>query len=889
MKKIITIAFILTVLLSLFGAIDTLAATDGYYTYTVSNGKATITDCSTSISGDFIIPSTLGGYRVTSIGGGAFSGCTGLTSITIPDSVTSIGSNAFKGCSNLTSIIIPDSVTSISSNAFSGCESLANITLPNSITSIDSFAFSGCRSLTRIKIPDSVTSIGGYAFDGCAGLANITIPDGVTSIGDSAFYGCTKLTNITIPDNVTSIGGRAFEDTEYYNNTNNWIDDVLYIGSHLIESKADLAGHYKIRKGTVCIGGFAFSGCRSLTNITIPDSVTSISNYAFWNCTSLTNITIPDSVRSIGDYAFVACRNLTSITIPDSVTSISNYVFWNCTSLTNITIPDKVSTIGHKSFEGCENLTSITIPDSVIKIKSDAFSKCANLETIYYLGTEDEFGKISIVELPSSTNDGSTGNRYFINAKKVYISTFYVKIYDMFGNVLSEKTLQKNETINLYDVVDENAQYYLYYDNKKIKKYDKTSEIRNDLVLYADVFESNLETISITGRDSALLGETVTETVYFATNKDVKYISFDVRFPEHLKHKIIPVEFMYVDETSCVTENGFTTLSLTCVYANSGYVPKNKTIIPFELEFEIDKYGKTGENSIEILDSTKYGDKTLESFTNLNSTNIEINPNLAENIVISGADTISDITEYTAIITPDYTTNKSIEWFVSDRTTATITQDGVLKPIKNGQVKIYAQTIDGSNLIAEKVVNVSAKAKLETLSTNIGDWECAFNNDAREYIVYVPENCENISVSATYNGAGVLKINSKLSITGTQSIQLNNATTTILVERIDAGDDYIDGSYTLTVVKTKPFTQGTVSEDGKSFNVRAYLVGDGSKMLLALYKEKKFVKLYNDVTVQGKIIPFTVAEDYDTVKIMVWDNFSNCQPLCDVEEINVNE
>ena len=171
------------------------AATSESYTYSVSNGEATITEFDISISGNITIPSTLGGYPVTSIGNNAFDLC-GLTSITIPDSVTSIGEQAFLGCFYLTSITIPDSVTSIGHAAFYGCSSLTSITIPDSVTSIGVWAFQSCRSLTSITIPDSVTSIGSETFYGCDSLASITIPDSVTSIGEEAFCYCDSLKDV---------------------------------------------------------------------------------------------------------------------------------------------------------------------------------------------------------------------------------------------------------------------------------------------------------------------------------------------------------------------------------------------------------------------------------------------------------------------------------------------------------------------------------------------------------------------------------------------------------------------------------------------------------------------------------------------------------------------
>ena len=242
------------------------ALTSGNFTYTVSNGNATITGFPTSYSGALTIPSTLDGYRVTSIGDDAFNGCSALTSVTIPASVTSIGERAFQGCKSLTSVVIPEGVTEISYGAFQGCSSMTSVTIPEGVTFIGDWAFNGCSSLTSVVIPSSATSIGGYAFNGCSSLTSVVIPASVTSIGNDAFNGCSALTSVTIPESVTSIGYEAF------------------------------------------------AGCSSLTSVTIPASVTSIGGGAFSGCSSLTSVTIPASVTSIGGWAFSGCSALSSVT-----------------------------------------------------------------------------------------------------------------------------------------------------------------------------------------------------------------------------------------------------------------------------------------------------------------------------------------------------------------------------------------------------------------------------------------------------------------------------------------------------------------------------------------------------------------------------------------------
>ena len=185
-------------------------------------------------------------------------------------------------------------------------------------------------------------------------------------------------------------------------------DSVTSIGYRAFAHCRGLT-HITIPDSVTSIGHSAFEDCSELTSITLPDSVSSIGEWAFAVCSALTNITIPDGVTSISDYAFSSCRELTSITIPDSVTSIGGSAFIDCRGLKNITLPDSVTSIGEWAFAGCSALTSITIPAGITRIAEYAFRNC-ELSTVNYRGSETQWQSITI----------ESGNDSLTNATIVY-------------------------------------------------------------------------------------------------------------------------------------------------------------------------------------------------------------------------------------------------------------------------------------------------------------------------------------------------------------------------------------------------------------------------------------------------------------------------------------
>ena len=382
------------------GLISITVNEDNAY-YSSKNGMLLSRDGKTliqGVNGDVVIPD-----GVTDIGGFAFLGCSGLTSVAIPNSVTNVmfgygmmGWNyfsAFSDCDNLISISvgsdnayyssvngmllsndgkvlvqgingnvqIPDGVEVIEDCAFRGRSKLTSVEIPDSVTSIGYGAFELCQSLTEVTIPNAVTNIWGSAF-AYSGLTNILIPDNVESIKNGTFEGCGSLTNVVIGNGATSIGWNAF-------------------------GGCDELRSLKIGGAVVDISEAAFDSCGGLMEIMVDDRN---SAYQSVNGLLLTkdgkqlikgvggDVVIPDSVTCIHNGAFWHCSGLTSVTIGNGITAIDDWTFENCISLTNVVVGSRVISIGSGSFAYCTNLASVIIPDSVMNVGMQAFEGCSD-------------------------------------------------------------------------------------------------------------------------------------------------------------------------------------------------------------------------------------------------------------------------------------------------------------------------------------------------------------------------------------------------------------------------------------------------------------------------------------------------------------------------------
>lgn len=404
-------------------------------------------------------------YKVTnttskyvSIGNGEESAISDFTSgtVVVPASVTGYDGQTYQ-------------VKQVSPAAFFGCSEVSSIELPSGITSIGQAAFYMCSALLSFTIPTTVTSIGEDAFSYCENLQEITIPKNVNSIGSNAFTECGNLTSVTVEwSNPITINSDCFsnasnatlhvpcETKELYGSADGWemfkeIVEIYKDGDvfkELIDGNVEMtfkvisaadktcqvgtgnSSEQAINKETAgaisiprTINGLtvekisdcALFHCESLSDITIPNSVTSIGMNALRGCYSLRSIIVPNSVNSIGLAALACNKNLESIVvesgntiydsrdncnaiictatnelisgcketiIPNSVTSIGRSAFNECYNLSEMTIPTSVTSIGQRAFYKCSGLTRIDIPTTVTSIGQEAFLYCSNLTTV---------------------------------------------------------------------------------------------------------------------------------------------------------------------------------------------------------------------------------------------------------------------------------------------------------------------------------------------------------------------------------------------------------------------------------------------------------------------------------------------------------------------------
>ena len=463
------------------------------------NGLAVTSVKSGAFENSDKIVSVKAGNNVKNIGDKAFASCTALTEVEIGNNVTEVGEYVFFGCTALEKVVFPGNLRILTRGMFSGCSSLKEVAVPDSVKEIRGSVFYNCSSLKSVSLGNSVTLAGLSAFYGCAGIENVyysggladwlaisffdgvanplnggaalylngapctelVLPEGTVKVGNNVFFGCESLTSVTIPASVTNIGSQAFSGCKN-------LAEIRYEGDLTAWCGIDGLANVTTREVSLYIDGEPLG-----SELTIPDSVTSVKYGTFLGCTGLTSVVVGDNVTSISEGAFSGCSSLESITLPfvgnnadgtsaglfgyifgateyvggtkvgqvyndkeavycvpsrlRSVTitggNVPQGAFSGCSMLTSVTIVDSVTSIGSYAFRDCTGLTSVTIPDSVTSIGYAAFEDCTGLtsvtipDSVTSIGERAFYNCRGLTSVTIGNSVTSIGERAFYNCR----------------------------------------------------------------------------------------------------------------------------------------------------------------------------------------------------------------------------------------------------------------------------------------------------------------------------------------------------------------------------------------------------------------------------------------------------------------------------------------
>ena len=394
-KKIFITALVITVFVFALGIVAN-AGTYEDLTYEITSKGVRITDCDESAT-SVIIPETIEGYPVTSIGAYAFSGCEDLISVIIPDGVTSIVHYAFYDCRSLEHIIIPESVTLIDGYAFCNCKSLQSITIPGGVTAIEPGTFKNCTDLDSIIIPESVTLIGDGAFEGCEKVK-------IHGVKGSTVETYANAKSIPFVEIKSEIASGTIKNTDI-----TWVVDA---------------------NGTLILSGTG----------DVPDYTNTVRPPWFAYRTQILSVVVQDGITSIGDYVFGYLRSATSITLPESVTYVGQ-LFMRNTDVCEIKLPG-VETIENGAFNGAESLETVILSEKLSDCRGNVF---ANTQTVTIKAPSKSFafyyGRYFTTLYPekaaiTSVSDGTTAKRPILAFGKMGDNAIYAIYQETDRNVM---------------------------------------------------------------------------------------------------------------------------------------------------------------------------------------------------------------------------------------------------------------------------------------------------------------------------------------------------------------------------------------------------------------------------------------------------------------------
>lgn len=323
--------------------------------------------------------------------GAAFTGCSMLTEIALPEGIRQIARDCFNGCSRLEKISLPQSLETIGNDAFLGCEQLRKIEIPEKVTELGNTAFAGCRSLEEVRIPEGVQALKSWSFRDCMMLKSVTLPESLRKIGGECFKGCVSLETVRLPEGMEDIEYSAFENCVRLKRV-----ECKEPPRRISRNAFDGCGALADENGLICIGSLLLKSLDGFADVTVPEGIRAIAGNAFregWigsprrgyfakRSGTLRSIRLPSTLRGIGEGAFAGCEGLERIELPEGLKVLGKECFLECTGLREIRIPDTVTMLGEGAFRGCVNLKSAVLSESLTRLETETFQDCSSLKTM---------------------------------------------------------------------------------------------------------------------------------------------------------------------------------------------------------------------------------------------------------------------------------------------------------------------------------------------------------------------------------------------------------------------------------------------------------------------------------------------------------------------------
>lgn len=721
------------------------------------------------------IPSMIDGYTVNEIGYGAFAECKSIETISLPETITKINNYAFSRCSQLKNIDIPTTITSLGTNVFKGCNALESASVPNSISELPYGTFLDCTNLTNVTIAEGIKTIGGMAFANCYELSEVVLPSTITYLGNYAFNNCVQLETMNIPNGTTVFGSGLFSGCLTMKSIT-LPDSLVTIGQSAFQDCISLNG-VVLPESVTGIGYSAFSGCSSLTSIEIPSKIVKLTDAVFSGCSSLTSIILPQTLSEIGASTFSGCIRLTSIDLPDSIIAIGTQAFLNCSNLTQVNIPAGLSTIPMSMFRYCTSLESVYIPATITQIDAYAFADCLNLKSVSIPPTIKE-GGIGAGIFSNSTNvlvsvvANSQGYVYCANEPNVNYVVLETGL-NLDTSILS-LNLNENYTYKVlmypYNVLV-NSDVTWTSSNEEVASVDENGCVYAHTVGTTTITVKNANGLSATSSvivedvnikiESLLLSETsvaikkngtsrLTTTISPANtteDKTITWTSSDNEVATVSATGVVTGRTPGTAVISAILDNGKTatcvvqvTSEISKVYLNLTAITLEEsdkqtiraTIDPIDTTDDTTLVWKSSNESVATVDS----DGTIEAITKgyatitVTTTNgkiaeckvtvnekeedilissISLNKN-ETNIKVGNQETLE------AQINPTNTTqSKQLTWESSNKSVATVDENGKISALSVGETTISVSSVNGKTASCVVTVYTIDKSRLQAL------------------------------------------------------------------------------------------------------------------------------------------------------------------------------